>query len=296
MILWTTNGTHGVAEGTRVGDADVALEQVIEAVQAFGGVAPASTSATDRGAAGPRRIDRSHEPINFASWAATRKQFSALAEDVAILLRQQGGDAELRIRMPGFDAPFTSGDEFLLNVDEELWRQRRSASFNVSARSSTVSAILTGVHMNQYSAELDVSGGLRTGRNAVIPDLTELMKRHERQSGDFEWKRVLKASPMTMFAIAYVAILVVPALIVGINGLLIGLLVSVVVTYPALELVSRAERAVSRASPDVEFLPDSGRTAWADLLESISKTQRRLVGLVVLVAAVVGILKGTGAI
>jgi len=219
---------HGVAEGTRVGDADVALEQVIEAVQAFGGVAPASTSATDRGAAGPRRIDRSHEPINFASWAATRKQFSALAEDVAILLRQQGGDAELRIRMPGFDAPFTSGDEFLLNVDEELWRQRRSASFNVSARSSTVSAILTGVHMNQYSAELDVSGGLRTGRNAVIPDLTELMKRHERQSGDFEWKRVLKASPMTMFAIAYVAILVVPALIVGINGLLIGLLVSVV--------------------------------------------------------------------
>jgi len=68
------------------------------------------------------------------------------------------------------------------------------------------------------------------------------------------------------------------------------------VTYPALELVSRAERAVSRASPDVEFLPDSGRTAWADLLESISKTQRRLVGLVVLVAAVVGILKGTGAI
>ena len=283
--VWRVDFT---AEALDAQTADRALQQLRESIIAFGGPAPASAVSEDGSV--PRRIERSHEPIEWGSWAATREQFACLVVNVADLVRKESGDSDITIRVPGFDSYFKSAEEFLFNVDEGVWRERRTANLFVRASGSSLAELTTSIRTGKYSVVLEVDGGTRTERNSILPELRELVARYERPPDSFRWRGAIGAAPWITLAAVSAGIFAAGLAIGGFLGGFIGLGVAFVLSMLTTFLAERVDSAVREATPNVEFLGDDGEPAWSRVLDGVGKASRRLGSAILLLAAVATIL------
>lgn len=284
------------AEATSVGAADAGLARLEQLVNDFGG--PEAEVSTDiENVHRPRRIERSHEPEVWKTWAITRQDFGRLIDEVAGLLNTAGAEeTNCSLSVPGFDDRFASSGEFLLNVNEQVWADRHSAILFARCRSGRLDGLSLTLALSNNSVDLTLSGATRADRNAVLPDLRGLVSRYERGPTDFGWWRSMRRGPYAILVVLSTAGATVAAVADGIGGLLIAFLVISSLAIPGLLVVYKLEDLTDRARPNVEFLPDSGESRWTELLQRTEQIGKRLLALIGVLGTLTAILKAFGAI
>jgi hypothetical protein len=80
-----------------------------------------ATDRTPRDHLAVARVDRALPPKQWDHWAITRANFASLIDRMAEIVQPPSRKQTVEVRFPGFERPFSSGGEFLENVDESAW-------------------------------------------------------------------------------------------------------------------------------------------------------------------------------
>jgi hypothetical protein len=244
------------------------------------------------------KVGKAHEDHRWTHWAVTRDEFSALVREIGDLLPSED-PPRVSINLPRFERAFESVEEFEENVTAEAWPTVENARATVWARSRPVSFDELRATLDAaqgaivYWATLSVEGATSRDRNAIRPELLEVVGRHARDK-----RRAPSALRLVAWAtlFAYVVVLIFSFLVsVALGPVYPGNWVKIGLEFGgSLCLVAAAAhrtqiwgRAHGRA---VEFLPPDRIGRWdrekTRLLKRVRWAGAVLVGLATVAGAV----------
>lgn len=202
---------------------------------------------------------------------------------------------ETRFDLPDFDRGFRDADEFLENVDEELWTRTEQWSVLLRPSGYADGDLRVVLSWNGYLLHLRLDGGGRLTRNAILPDLRDAVGRYHRPP----------ARTRLVSVFSGLASVVIIVLGVWVQWTLIGRLVeaewdlvpTLLVTVPLVMLMGVLAVVVGDGPvrlyrdkrPGVELLPDDNTSRW-------DRERKRLNQQVIVIAALAGIVSAIVAI
>lgn len=245
------------------------------------------------------RVDRANEDHEWSGWAATREDAAALVVQVGEVLESANKTPfECKIQVPGYERDFLGAEELVENVDENEWvalASMRFAWWPKAYGDQYVRASLYLQYLGRASilnqAVLTVSGGDRRGRNAVEPDLAEIVERHARTQPS---RGRIKAAVFTPMFVAYLLFTValsflLQALDASVLAVSLAYTGEVLAIWAAgFLLVPRTLERIDHALVGVELLPESGESRWDTAKAALTKSARIAFSAIILVATVVG--------